>query len=56
MRGLKTSAVRNCEVVVLKNRNGSMPPRGIALRFDAPAATFTVSDATVSADSGPIVL
>lgn len=56
VRGLKTSAVRSCEVVVLKNRNGSMPPRGIALRFDAPAATFTVSDATVSADSGPIVL
>lgn len=36
----KRSAVRECEVVVLKNRSGSIPQSPIHVTFDAAACTF----------------
>lgn len=37
---LKRSAVRKCEIVVLKNRNGALPPEPLPVTFDCASSLF----------------
>lgn len=55
----KRSAVRDCEVVVLKNRSGSIPRSPLHVRFDAAACTFADApdgqEAKRTAPSRPVI-
>lgn len=56
VRELKAAKDRPCEIVVLKNRNGSMPSRGIPVMFHADAATFDDGADLLPCDAGTVVL
>lgn len=56
VRKLKAAKDRACEIVVLKHRNGAMPPRGIPVTFHADAALFEDGTDFIPCDAGTIVL
>lgn len=52
----KAATVRGCEVVVLKHRNGALPPSGIPVTFYAEANLFRDGHVASKPDTAPKVI
>ena len=48
----RRKAVRECEIVVLKNRNGALPPEPLPVTFDCASSLFTDGVSTGAASWG----